>query len=75
MLSWILIAFAIAVIFGVIKIDELKAWAINLQPKLRALFAQGQKWTKAKTKELKAAAEKKTKSSNDKKDSGNSSAE
>lgn len=75
MLSWILIAFAIAVIFGVIKIDELKAWAVKVQPKLQRLFAEALKWAGAKTAEIKAAANKKNNTQDNRKDSGDSSAE
>lgn len=40
MFDWILIIFAIAVIFGVIKIEELKALAEKILPKLKALLSE-----------------------------------
>lgn len=40
MFEWILIIFAIAVIFGVIKIEELKALADKTLPKLKALLSE-----------------------------------
>lgn len=40
MFQWILIIFAIAVIFGVIKIEELKSTADKALPKLKALLSQ-----------------------------------
>ncbi|MBE6443098.1 MAG: hypothetical protein E7020_00315 [Alphaproteobacteria bacterium] len=59
MFSWILIAFVIALIFGVIKIEQLKMLATKIEPKARELFSKAQKWTEAKTAEIKASTNKK----------------
>ena len=59
MITWILIAFAIAVIFGVIKIDDVKIWYEKFMPKLKKLLADLLSWSKSKTAEIKALAEQK----------------
>ncbi len=59
MLSWILIALVIAVIFGVIKIDEVKAWAIKMQPQAEELLVKAKTWLAAKSAEAKSATNKK----------------
>ncbi len=75
MLSWILIALVIAVIFGVIKLDEVKAWAIKMQPKALELLSQAQKFIAAKSAEVKAAADKNKAAEPKKEDSDNTPAE
>lgn len=37
-MSWILIAFAIALIFGVIKIEDIKSFGEKMLPKLKKLM-------------------------------------
>lgn len=54
MFSWILIALAIAVIFGVIKIDDLKPFIQKWLPKLKEIFNQAKSKVEAKAAELKA---------------------
>ncbi len=54
MFSWILIAFVIAVIFGVIKLDELKEIATKWLPRLKELFNQAKQHLETKSSELKS---------------------
>ena len=68
MFSWILIAFAVAVIFGVIKIDDLKLFIQKCLPKLKELFYQAKKQIEAKATEIKANENKKETNEADKKD-------
>ena len=65
MFTWILIAFAIALIFGVIKIEQLKSLAEKAEPKMKEL------WEKivAKSNELKTESSKKENTEENKKDS------
>ena len=60
MLSWILIALAIAIIFGVIKIDSLKKMAEDIQPKFQQYLSKIQSCGKAKIEEMKTLANKKS---------------
>ena len=69
MFSWILIAFAVAVIFGVIKIDDVKPFIQKWLPKLKDLFNQAKSQVEAKAAELKANENKKETNEADKKDS------
>ena len=69
MFSWILIAFAVAVIFGVIKIDDVKPFIQKWLPKLKELFNQAKSQVEAKAAELKANENKKETTEADKKDS------
>ena len=65
MFEWILIIFAIAVIFGVIKIEELKALAGKTLPKLKALLSEAS----AKAAEFKEKLDDKDNNNNSKNDS------
>lgn len=42
MFSWILIAFVIALIFGVIKVEQLKTWSQTALTKVRELYNEFQ---------------------------------
>lgn len=75
MFEWILIAFVIALIFGVIKIDQIKAFATKIEPKARELFNTAKKWTEAKTAEMKAATDKKAKPEENKTEENNENKE
>lgn len=57
MLSWILIALAIAVIFGVIKIEDIKAQWQKLLPHIKNLLSAVVSWSKHKTDEIKSIAD------------------
>lgn len=59
MLSWILIALAIAIIFGVIKIDDIKSQSEKLINYLKHIFSILTSWSKRKTAEIKSIAEQK----------------
>lgn len=65
MFEWILIIFVIAVIFGVIKIEELKALAIKTMPRLKALLSDAS----AKAAEFKEKLNDKEGNGSDKNDS------
>lgn len=65
MFEWILIIFAIAVIFGVIKIEELKALADKTLPKLKALLSEAS----AKAAKFKEKLDDKDNNNNSKNDS------
>ncbi len=61
MFEWILIAFVIALIFGVIKVEQFKSVATKIEDKASKLIFQAKAWADAKTSEIKAAADKKAK--------------
>ena len=58
MLTWILIAFAIALIFGVIKIEQIKSIFSKVEPQLREYTKKAKNWSETKVAELKANDEK-----------------
>ncbi len=60
MLSWILIALAIAFIFGVIKVESIKEQAEIWLPKIKQYCTKMQSCGKAKIEEMKALADKKS---------------
>lgn len=73
MLEWIVIALVIALIFGVIRVDDLKQQWEKLQPRLKELWNKLKNWSETKAKEAKALAEqKKITLSKDKKDDSDS---
>lgn len=59
MLEWIVIALVIALIFGVIKIDDLRHYWEKLQPRLQEIWSKAKSWSETKAKEAKALAEQK----------------
>ena len=65
MLTWILIAFAIALIFGVIKIEQLKSIFSKIEPQLREYTKKAKNWSESKVAELKANEGKKTSENNE----------
>lgn len=73
MLEWIVIALVIALIFGVIRVDDLKQQWEKLQPRLKELWNKLKNWSETKAKEAKALTEqKKITLSKDKKDDSDS---
>ena len=71
LLTWIVIAFIIAIIFGIIKVEDVKAFTSKWTPKVKKLFFQITEIASKKAAEIKVAAEK----NKDKNDSDNNSAE
>lgn len=59
MLSWILIAIAIAIIFGVIKIDDIKSQSEKALHYIKQILSTVVSWSKNKTAEVKSIAEQK----------------
>ena len=53
MFTWILIAIAIAFIFGVIKVENLKELAKKYEPQARALFNKTKTFIETKIAEIK----------------------
>ena len=50
MLEWIVIALVIALIFGVIRVDDLKQQWEKLQPRLKELWNKLKNWSETKAK-------------------------
>lgn len=58
LLTWIVIAFIICIIFGIIKVDDVKAFVAKWTPKAKEALSQAKTLAEKKAAELKAAAEK-----------------
>ncbi|MCQ2741459.1 MAG: hypothetical protein MJ210_05035, partial [Alphaproteobacteria bacterium] len=58
LLTWIVIAFVICVIFGIIKVDDVKNFVAKWSPKAKEVLAQAKVIAEKKAEELKKAAAK-----------------
>ena len=58
LLTWIVIAFIIAIIFGIIKVEDVKEFTAKWTPKIKKLFFQIKDIVTKKAEELKESAEK-----------------
>ena len=60
MFTWILIALALAFIFGVIKVETVKNLAKKYEPKARELFNKSKTFVESKASEIKKNIESKS---------------
>ena len=75
MFTWILIIIALAFIFGVIKIEQLKDFAKKHEPKAREIFNKTTSFVKEKSAEISKNIEtKKNNSKNQQKETDDSNA-
>ena len=72
LLTWIVIAFIIAVIFGIVKVEDVKAFTAKWMPKLVQLLFQAKDAASKKAAELKEAAEKNKEATEKSQDNSNS---
>ena len=64
LLTWIVIAFIVCIIFGIIKVEDVRAFAAKWTPKAKKALSQAKTLAEKKAAELKAAAENNKKEDN-----------